>query len=114
MTLNVAANVATDAAGNPNTAATSQTVSVDVDTDAPSVSVSVPSEVQNGAFDVSITFTETVSDFEQADLGLSGAASITDWTANNDNTIYTAEITPTASGTVTISVAADVATDAAE
>ena len=113
VTISVPANVATDAANNPNTAATSQTVSVSVDTDPPSVSLSVPSGVQNGAFDATMTFSESVSDFVQADLGLSGAASITDWNANNDNTVYTATITPTASGTVTVSVAANVATDAA-
>ena len=111
VTISVSADVATDAAGNPNTEATSQPVTVDVDP--PEVSISVPSGVQNGAFDVTITFTETVSGFVQSDVSLTGsAASITAWRANGDNTIYTATITPMASGTVTISVSADVATDA--
>ena len=49
-----------------------------------------------------------------SDVSLSGsAASITSWRANSGNTVYTATITPTASGTVTIGVAANVATDAA-
>ena len=114
ITLGVAANVATDAANNPNTAATSQTVTVTVDTDAPGVTVSVPSGVQNGAFNVTITFTETVSGFTQSEVSLSGsAASITGWSANSANIVYTATITPTASGTVTVGVAANVATDAA-
>ena len=61
-----------------------------------------------------VTFTETVSGFTQSDVSLTGsAASITGWSANSDNTVYTATITPTASGTVTVGVAADVATDAA-
>ena len=108
----VAANVATDAANNPNTAATSQTVTVSVDTDPPGVSISVPSGVQNGAFSVSVTFTESVSGFVGSDVSLSGsAASITSWSANSSSTVYTATITPTASGTVTIGVAANVATD---
>ena len=111
-TIGVAANVATDAANNSNTAATSQTVSVDVDR--PTVTIGVPSGTQNGAFDVTITFTETVSGFVQSDASLTGsAASITSWSMNGDNTVYTATITPTASGTVTIGVAANVATDAA-
>ena len=114
VTIGVAANVATDAANNQNTAATSKTVTVSVDTTAPSVTVSVPSGVQNSRFSVTITFTEAVSDFVQSEVSLRGsAASITGWRANSDNTVYTATITPTASGTVTIGVAANVATDAA-
>ena len=74
----------------------------------------MPSGVQNGAFDATITFSETVSGFVGSEVSLSGsAASITSWRANSDNTVYTATITPTASGTVTIGVAANVATDAA-
>ena len=121
VTINVAANVATDVANNPNTAATVKTVTVSLDTppprdtDAPSVSISVPSGVQNGAFDATITFTEAVSGFTQSDLSLSGTAtaSITSWNANNDNTTYTATITPTNSGTVIFNIEAGVATDAA-
>ena len=112
VTLDIAANVATDATNNGNTAATTQSVSVDVD--APSLSISVPSETQNGAFDVTITFTEAVSDFVQTDLSLGGTAtaSITDWNTTDD-TVFTAEIAPTTSGTVILDIAADVATDAA-
>ena len=110
--VSVAANVATDTAGNPNTAATSKAVTVDIDK--PSVTIGVPSGTQTGAFDATITFTETVSGFVGSDVSLTGsAAGITGWRANSDNTVYTATITPTASGTVTISIAANVATDAA-
>ena len=74
----------------------------------------VPSGAQTGAFSVTITFSETVSGFVQSEVSLSGsAASITAWSANSNGTVYTATITPTASGTVTIGVAANVATDAA-
>ena len=84
------------------------------DTTAPSVTASAPSGTQNGAFDATITFSETVSGFTQSDVSLRGsAASITGWRANSGNTVYTVTITPTASGTVTIGVAANVATDAA-
>ena len=115
VTIGVVANVATDGANNQNTAATPKTVTVSVDTDAPGVSISVPSGVQNGAFNATITFTESVSRFVQSDLSLSGtaSASVTSWSANSDNTTYTATITPTSSGTVTLGVAAGVATDAA-
>ncbi len=112
VTLSVAADVATDAASNNNTAAETQTVTIDMD--APSVSLSVPEDVQTDAFDVTITFSEAVSDFLQAVLTVSGTAtaSITAW-ETTDNTVFTATITPTTSGDVTLSVAADVATDAA-
>ncbi len=108
--ISVPADVATDAASNNNTAAETQTVTVDMTS--PGVSLSVPEGAQNGAFDVTITFTEAVSGFEQADLSVSGTASITGWTTTDD-TVFTTTITPTTSGTVIISVPADVATDAA-
>ena len=125
VTLDIAANVATDAANNNNTAATPKTVTVTIaepvvtppqgtDTLAPDVGISVPMVPQNGAFDAIIAFTEVVSDFVQADLSLGGTAtaSITAW-GSTDNTVFTATITPTTSGTVTLDIAADVATDAA-
>ncbi len=112
VTLSVAANVATDAASNNNTAAETQTVTVDMTS--PGVSLSVPADAQNSAFDVTITFTESVSDFEQSDLTLSGTAtaSITAW-ATTDDTVWTATLTPTASGTLTLSIAAGAVTDTA-
>ena len=42
------------------------------DTEPPSVTIAVPADTQNGAFEVVITFTESVSGFEQADITLSG------------------------------------------
>ena len=114
VTLNILADVAIDAAGNKNTAATEQEVVVELkDETDPDVIISVPSGVQNSAFDAIITFSEVVSDFLQADLSLSGtaSASITAWDTT-DNIVFTAEITPTTSGTVILDIAADVATDA--
>ena len=74
----------------------------------------MPSDVQNAAFEVTITFTEAVSGFTQSGLSVGGTASvsITAW-STTDNTTFTAEVTPTGSGQVTLSIAADVATDAA-
>ena len=115
VTLDIAADVATDAANNPNTAATQQMVTVELkDETAPTVSISVPSGTQNGAFDVTITFTEVVSGFEQADLSISGTAtaSVTAWNTTDD-TVFTATITPTMNGNVILNIPVDVATDAA-
>ncbi len=110
--IDVPANVATDANNNNNTAATQQTVNVDMDP--PSVVITVPLGDQNGAFDATITFSESVSDFEQSEVNLSGTAtaSITAF-STTDNTIFTAIITPTTTGTVIIDVPANVAKDAA-
>ena len=87
-----------------------------LDTTPPGISISVPEGIQNRAFDVTITFSESVSDFVQDDLSLEGstaAATITAWSANTDKTVYTATITPTTSGEVILNIAADVATDIA-
>ncbi len=110
--ISVPTDVATDGGGTQNNAATPQTVRVDVD--APSVGITVPSVAQSGAFEATLTFTESVSDFEQSDLTLSGTAtaSITAW-VSTDDTVFTATITPTTEGDVVLSVAANVATDAA-
>ena len=110
--VSVMADVATDAAGNNNTA--SDAVTVTVDMMPPGVRISVPAGVQNTAFDVVITFTERVSDFEQSDLSLSGTstASITAW-ATTDDTVFTAIITPTTSGTLTLRIAEGAVTDTA-
>ena len=109
VTLNVAADVAQDAAGNKNTAATPKTVTIDMDP--PTVSITVPDEVQGGAFPVTVEFNESVTGFVQNELSVSGAgATVTAFSGTG--TTYTATITPTQPGTVTLSVAADVAQDA--
>ena len=83
------------------------------DTTRPDVTISVSSDTQNGAFDAVITFTEPISDFGQTDVSISGTATatITAWTISEDNTIYTATITPTTSGTLILNVNENVAAD---
>ena len=114
LVFNVAANVATDTAGNYNTAATQQTVAVNIpaDTTRPTVSINVPSSVQNGAFTVAITFSESVTGFAAGDITLTGATATA--TLTGSGTTYTATITPTSTGTLTIQVPANVAQDAAD
>ena len=111
---NVAANVAKDAADNQNTAATQQTVQVDMTS--PTVSITVPSGVQNGAFDVTVVFSEAVTGFVQSELVVTGTsgASITAWNPQTGGTDYEATITPTSSGTAIFNVAANVAKDTAD
>ena len=103
VTIAVAANVATDAARNGNTVATAQSVIVTiVDTTQPGVSISVETDpvtppnrhVTNGPYNMTITFTEVVSGFEQSDLSpYYGRATISDF-KTSDNKTYTAKVTP--------------------
>ena len=110
----IAANVAKDAAENGNTAATQQSVSVDITR--PTVRIDVPSDPQNSAFDVTVTFSESVTGFVQSELVVSGTSgsTITDWDAQAGGTDYVATITPMQTGTAMFSIAANVAEDTAE
>ena len=128
LTFQVAENVVKSAdadadAEDNNTASDSHTVKVDLVP--PAVSITdAPTTVKLGAFEVIITFTEPVSDFEADDIQLTGDvdASVTDLTtpaegAENHRIVWTAEITPDAStdtdGDITVQVPEDVVEDAA-
>ena len=107
LTVDIPAGRLTDIAGNANTAAPQ--FSVDTDLTPPDVIIaSAATGVQTGPFDVSFTFSEAVTGFELADINVgNGAASA----FTGSGTTYGATITPAADGTVTVDVAADVATD---
>ena len=72
----------------------------------------VPTTTQNGAFTVTITFSENVTGFETEDISLTGTAtaSVTDLAQGTNTSTYTATITPTADGTVIIVVNANAVT----
>ena len=107
VTVDVAAGVAVGTSRYRNKAATQ--FSVQADFDPPTVTVSGPSATQAGPFDVTITFSESVTGFEQADVTV-GNGAVTAFSGSGAS--YTASITPTtASGTVTVDVAAGVAQD---
>ena len=117
------ANADADAEDN-NAASDSHTVKVDLVP--PSVSITdAPTTVKLGAFEVIITFTEAISDFEADDIQLTGdvGASVTDLTtpaegAETHRIVWTAEITPAADtdtdGDIILTVPEDVAKDVAE
>ena len=106
--LGVNAASATDAAGNGNTAATVYSVYADVT--APGVMISGPSGLVTAAFTATFTFTENVTGFTSGDV-VAGNASVTSFSGSG--TTYTATITPSSNGTVTVDVAGSVATDTA-
>ena len=108
MTIDAPANVANDSAGNGNEAASQFAVTADID--APTVTITGPTDAQNSAFDVTITFSESVTGFEQSDITV-GNGTVTAFSGSEDS--YTATIEPAASGTITVDVPADVATDSA-
>lgn len=107
--LSVAAGTFTDAAGNSNTA--SNRVTTVFDPSAPEVALTTTATgLVNDVFEVSVTFSEAVTGFDVSDLTVGNG------TASNfagSGAVYTADITPSADGAVTIEVAAGVAQDAA-
>ena len=111
VTVDVAANVATDSAGNGNTAASRYSATADLDP--PSVQITGPSVSQTGAFTVSVAFSEAVGvhghPFERGDVTV-GNGSVTGFSGSGAS--YSITVTPSATGTVTVKVAAGVARDA--
>lgn len=108
VTVDVAGNAAQDVVGNASTAATQ--ASSNFDATAPTISISSVPGTTNAAFTATFTFSEAVSGFAVADITVvNGSASA--FTGSNGDTVYTALVTPTADGVVTIDVASGVAQD---
>ena len=82
-----------------------------VDNTAPSVTISGVPSASNAPFTATFTFSEAVTGFAVGDITLTNA-SVSNFTATS-TTVYTALVTPTASGTVTVNVPANAAQDAA-
>ena len=118
VTINIPANVATDAENNGNTAAEAQSVTIAH----LSVTISGIYEVdieadKDTTFDVDVNFSQPVTDFEEADVTLDGTASATVSSIalssrDTDNTRYDVHIIATTTGTVDISLQANVVTTA--
>ena len=100
----------TATATDPGSAAANQTIQVTVDTTAPTPTITGPTSPQNAAFTVTINFDEPVTGFTQEDLTVgNGSASLFQETVFQQT--YTAKVTPTAEGTVTVDVAANAVDD---
>ena len=127
----VAASVTEDAAGNPNTA-DERYLLVNFpapDTQKPYPTITAPTTTQEGAFEVTVEFSEPVRGFSSSDVDLGwGPASsfnpnnrpesrltIADWTAHPGRTRYTFTVRSSSmlDGTVYIAVDENVATDSA-
>ena len=107
VTVEIAANVAEDGAAQGNRAAEPLVIAADL----PGPEVEITSEATgpvSGAFEVTITFSEEVTGFEQSEITVTNGT-VSGFTGSG--TSYTAEVTPSASGAVTVEVGADVAED---
>ena len=107
LTVDVAAGVAVSSEGYPNAAA--PTFSVPINLDRPTTHITGPTAEQSGPFDVTITFSKAVTGFEKADLSAGRRGAVTAFSGSGAS--YTATITPTATGWVSVTVAEGVATD---
>ncbi len=116
----IAAGVATDAGGNPNTASTStdNTVTYNGIVDPPptvTINQAAGQADPTGASPINFTvvFNETVTGFATGDVTLSGTAGATTATVTGSGTTYNVAVSGmTANGTVIATIAAGVATDA--
>ncbi|MCP4339061.1 MAG: autotransporter domain-containing protein [Desulfobulbaceae bacterium] len=111
LTIDINAGVAEDGATNPNTAATQ--VQVTYDSDSPAVEIlNAPSIVANqDPFNVTFEFSEDVTGFVVGDISVANG-NASNFGTTDANT-YTADITPTGAGDLTIDINAGVAQDAA-
>jgi hypothetical protein len=108
LTISIAAGVATGAYSNANTA-TSVTVSVAAAA-SPTCTITAPSTGTVGtSFSITMTFSASVTGFVAGDVAVTGG---TLSGFSGSGTIYTATVLPASAGTLTISIAAGVATGA--
>ncbi len=101
------ADLATDEAGNGNRSA--RPFVIEADLTFPEVTIiSQATGTVEGPFEVTITFSEAVTGFEQSEIEVTNG-SVTRFSGSG--TSYSAEITPTESGEVTVGVEANVTQD---
>ncbi|HSK72136.1 MAG TPA: Ig-like domain-containing protein, partial [Pyrinomonadaceae bacterium] len=111
VTADIGSNVAQDAAGNGNTAATQ--FSRTFDSAAPTVAMSsaAPNPTNASPIPVTAQFSENVTDFTASDI-VAGNATVGNFVAVDGDT-YTFDLTPSGQGTVTANIGSNVAQDAA-
>ncbi|MGB8689445.1 MAG: Ig-like domain-containing protein, partial [Microcoleus sp.] len=110
VTVDIPAAKATDTAGNNNTAATQLTRTADIT--APTVTLaSTSATTVNAPFSVTATFSENVTGFDNTDITVAGG-NVGNFVAVDAKT-YSFDVTPTASGNVTVDIPATKATDTA-
>jgi len=111
VTVQLPAAKVTDLAGNANTASGTLERLSDVTKPTIVISTQAPATT-NTSFAVTIAFSEAVTGFDVADISVGGGAASELKKVNDTN--YTAQITPSAQGEVTITIAANLMQDAAQ
>jgi hypothetical protein len=109
LTVDLAADTVADAAGNAN--AEAETFSIVLDNTPPEPVITMPGEETEGVFTATITFSEDVTGFSLEDLTAENA-DLSEFVAVSAAE-FTVSVTPRTLGTVSLSIAADVAQDAA-
>jgi hypothetical protein len=108
-TVDVAAGGFTDSGGNNNAATSQFTWTYDGTGPTVVITTSESDPATESTFDVTITFGEATTTFASGDITV-GGGSVSAFSATS-STVYVATITPSADGTVTVDVAAGIATD---
>ncbi|OWK40496.1 beta strand repeat-containing protein [Fimbriiglobus ruber] len=111
VTVSVAADAATDAAGNGNAASNAVAVTSDRTAPTPTVSSPAPDSTSTNPIPFTVTFDEAVTGFTAAGVTVANGSVI--GFATVDARTYTFDVVPAGPGDVTVSVAAGVAADAA-
>ena len=116
--VSVAAGVANDLAGNPNAASTSSDNSVTFDNAQPTVTIDQTAgqadPTETSPINFTVVFSEAVTGFGTGDVTIGGTAGATTATVTGSGTTYNVAVSGmTSEGTVTVSIAAGVAADAA-
>ncbi|WP_456114960.1 Ig-like domain-containing protein [Shewanella psychropiezotolerans] len=107
VSVEVAAGVATDSAGNGNTQ--SNTLSINYDDVQPTVTISGPSGTTTTAFTATIGFSENVTDFDIGDI-IATNAGLSSFTVI-DAANYSVLVTPVAQASVSLDIAQGAAVD---
>jgi hypothetical protein len=102
---------ATDAAGNTGTTTATGGLVIDTTAPTPTITSSAPEPTNTNPIPVTVTFSENVTGFDSSDVTVTNGT-VSSFVATSSTT-YTFDVTPTADGTVTVSIPAGAATDAA-
>jgi uncharacterized repeat protein (TIGR02543 family) len=112
VTVDIAANIAQDLAGNNNTAADRLSIIYDIVRPTVTLSSLAADPTNLSPVPVTITFSEAVTGFTESGITV-GNGTVASGSLSGSGTTYTVNITPTADGAITVDVPADAAQDAA-